>query len=231
MDNVKASYLKVSKELEREKRAKEIMEQICDELARGIGEDRAQDLELYLNKTTSWEFHNLEEENDINVGDGIEHENDSAESDLQSIELNMDNDSKSYKWSYACENVEAKRISIDKDIGRKSFSERIQWGSICFNKGTSNGKKRDFGVKIQEGSDQLDQERSIEFLFGAKIQEGNEETESYRPIMSLRDCLSFPNPAQRSGQPLTLHYIDGEAGENAVALEGHNLKQDPALRK
>ncbi|XP_057455943.1 uncharacterized protein At5g41620-like [Lotus japonicus] len=46
MANVKASHLKASKELEREKRAKEILEQICDELANGIGEDRAQVEEL-----------------------------------------------------------------------------------------------------------------------------------------------------------------------------------------
>ncbi|OIV99268.1 hypothetical protein TanjilG_17078 [Lupinus angustifolius] len=48
MANVKASHLKASKELEREKRAKEIMEQICDELARDIGEDKAHAKELKM---------------------------------------------------------------------------------------------------------------------------------------------------------------------------------------
>lgn len=37
----KSALLKATKELETEKRAREIMEQICDELARGIGEDKA----------------------------------------------------------------------------------------------------------------------------------------------------------------------------------------------
>ncbi|KAF8395429.1 hypothetical protein HHK36_019375 [Tetracentron sinense] len=38
----KASLLKAVKELESEKRAREIMEQVCDELAMGIGEDKAE---------------------------------------------------------------------------------------------------------------------------------------------------------------------------------------------
>ncbi|CAI8592846.1 unnamed protein product [Vicia faba] len=98
------------------------------------GLEKLKDLEIFLNKTF-FEFQNLEEGND-----SIENEDESGESDLQSIELNMDNENKSYKWSYACENIphfEAKRVSIDKDIGRRSFSD---WGSICLNKGT---KKKD----------------------------------------------------------------------------------------
>ncbi|XP_019447677.1 PREDICTED: uncharacterized protein LOC109350826 isoform X2 [Lupinus angustifolius] len=290
MENVKASYLKASKELEREKRAKEILQQVCDEIVKGIGEDSKQveelkkesakvreevemeremlqfadvlreervrmklseakyqfeeknavlekvkselgsflrtkeeenggdvdqvfrklkDLESCLNKTC-YGFQNVEKENDLDLED-----DDSGESDLQSIgiELNiLDNDNKSYKWSYACENVaqdEPKRVSIDKDIGRKSFSERIQWGSICFN------KKRDFGLNIKESSDQ----RAIEFHLGAQVQDIKEEGENYRPMMSLLDCISCSNPPQRSGQSLTLQYIDGEAEENSLPTQ------------
>ncbi|KAI3450740.1 hypothetical protein Pfo_007405 [Paulownia fortunei] len=42
----KASLSKTNKDLESEKRAREILEQVCDELARGIGEDRAEVEEL-----------------------------------------------------------------------------------------------------------------------------------------------------------------------------------------
>ncbi|XP_061376271.1 uncharacterized protein LOC133318293 [Gastrolobium bilobum] len=152
---------------------------------------KLKDLESYLNKTC-WELQNIEKVNDLDVGDGVENEDDSADSDLQSIELNMVNDNRACKWSRAWENVaqdDRKRVSIDKDIGRKSFSERIQWGSICFNKGSTSGK-RDFGIYIQESSDKFDGEGSIEFHFGAQIQEDNEESESYRPIMSLQDHIS-----------------------------------------
>ncbi|KAK7257601.1 hypothetical protein RIF29_31682 [Crotalaria pallida] len=337
MANAKASHLKASKELEREKRAKEIMEQICDELARGIGEDRAQvqelkresvkvreevereremlqladvlreervqmklseakyqfeeknafleklrnelegymrtkeengevspdfkrikdletyirikeeenenvspdfkrikDLETYFNEING-RFHNIEKENDLDVGDGVEHdEGDDLDdgSDLHSIELNMDDGNRGYKWSYACENVtqnEPKRVSVDKEsLGRKSLSEIIQWGSICFNKGTtSGGNKRDFGINFKGSSDHFDPERSIEFLSQARIQDGNDDddddkddTESYSSIMGPQDCISFANPIQS----LTLQHTGGEAGDIALTLEGENLK-------
>ncbi|KAH0712911.1 hypothetical protein KY289_008870 [Solanum tuberosum] len=44
--DTKTSLSKATKELEGEKRAREILEQVCDELARGIGEDRAEVEEL-----------------------------------------------------------------------------------------------------------------------------------------------------------------------------------------
>ncbi|CAK8535433.1 unnamed protein product [Lathyrus sativus] len=126
------------------------------------GLKRLKDLGVYLNETF-FEFQNLEEEND-----SIENEDESGESDLQSIELNMDNENKSYKWSYACENIphfEAKRVSIDKDIGRRSFSD---WGSICLNKGTNKSSKKDFvGLNIEESYDHnLESGKSIEIVFG-----------------------------------------------------------------
>lgn len=156
------------------------------------GLKRLKDLGIYLN-ATFFEFQNLEEEKD-----SIENEDESGESDLQSIELNMDNENKSYKWSYACENIphfEAKRVSIDKDIGRRSFSD---WGSICLNKGT---KKKDFvGGNIEESYDHnLESGKSIEIVFGDdEIQKHKEENENYtyKPIMSLGDYISNPDSAK-----------------------------------
>ncbi|MED6169192.1 hypothetical protein PIB30_019305 [Stylosanthes scabra] len=304
MAGAKASYLKVSKDLEREKRAKEIFQQVCDELAKGIGEDREQveklkmesakvrqevekeremlqiadvlreervqmklseakyqyeeknavleklrnelegfmrtkeeengdvdvnlelkrlkDLESYLS-TSCWEF-----QNPVKINSGLD---DGDESDLQSIELNMDNDNKSYKWSYACENVAEERVSVEKDKGRKSISEKIQWGSICFNKGSSSCKKRDIGAtNVQGSSDQCDGGRSIEFLYGAQRQEDDDD-ESNVAIMSLRDCLSCVSPAKGRVQPLNLQCINGETEENGLVFEGHNLKQEAGGRK
>ncbi|KAH7561284.1 hypothetical protein JRO89_XS10G0205500 [Xanthoceras sorbifolium] len=43
---MKESLLKATKELESEKRAKEILEQVCDELARGVGELKRQSVEV-----------------------------------------------------------------------------------------------------------------------------------------------------------------------------------------
>ena len=46
LGGIKSSLSKAVKELKNEKRAREILEQMCDELARGIGEDRAEVEEL-----------------------------------------------------------------------------------------------------------------------------------------------------------------------------------------
>jgi hypothetical protein len=175
-----------------------------DDIDAKQGLEKLKNLEFYLNKNFL-EFKNVEQENDLIIEDSIENEDESVESDLQSIELSMDNENKSYKWSYACENIpnfEAKRVSIDKDIGRTSFSD---WGSICFNKGT---KKKDFvGINIQESCDQLEIGKSIEFIFGDEIQKGKKENESF------------------------LRCIDGETEENALFLEGCDMKKECAKRK
>ncbi|XP_015872377.1 uncharacterized protein LOC107409453 [Ziziphus jujuba] len=220
--DTKAVLSKKTKEVEREKRAKEILEQICEELARSIGEDRAQveelkresakvrvevekeremlqladvlreervhmklseakyhfeeknaaveqmrneleaylrskigedcdgspkfekikELEAYLKKINFGSSQRPERRDVVELAHREEHEgDDSGESDLHSIELNMDNNDMSYKWSYACGNDEddSKRISVDKEFaGRKSLSEKIQWGSICLNKSSNN---------------------------------------------------------------------------------------------
>ncbi|KAK4377766.1 hypothetical protein RND71_004062 [Anisodus tanguticus] len=203
LSDTKTSFMKAVKELESEKRAREVMEQVCDELARDIGEDRAEaeemkresakvqeeieqeremlqladrlreerahmklseaknhfeeknsaidklrkQLEGFLGKKKSksrgngsLNFRNNEEmtaslsktllgnnqneekeDGEVeNVGDCGD---DSAESDLHSIELNMDNSNKSYNWAYPSGVVrESKRISMDERRARNSVS-------------------------------------------------------------------------------------------------------------
>ncbi|XP_062082543.1 uncharacterized protein At5g41620-like isoform X2 [Humulus lupulus] len=284
--DAKVALSKAIKELEREKRAKEILEQVCDELARGIGEDRAQveelkresekvreevekerqmlqladvlreervqmklsdakyqfeeknaaveqlrnELETYLvskmggggeeGELGSPKFEKIkeleaylkeinfgsslkeekedegnvekrqEEEDDDDNDDDEEEEggDDSADSDLHSIELNMDNNNRSYRWSFACgeefneDDEESKRVSFDRDFkGRKSISEKIQWGSICLNK-SHNGLELDFGNKSQGNSDGV--------VCQAKKQEFEDEFKRYRSsIKGLADHI------------------------------------------
>lgn len=271
--DTKAALSKAMKEREREKRAKEILEQVCDELARGIGEDRAQveelkresekvreevekerqmlqladvlreervqmklseakyqfeeknaaveqlrneleaylmskmgredgelgspkfekikELEAYLKEINFGSSQKAEEEEGgkLEVEDREEEEqegDDSADSDLHSIELNMDNNNKSYKWSYACgdeidEKEDSKRISVDRDFkGRKSISEKIQWGSICLNK-NSNGLDLDFGNKSQG---------HLDVVFQAKKQDFEDEIKRYKSVKGLENLIS-----------------------------------------
>ncbi|KAJ6410144.1 hypothetical protein OIU84_009608 [Salix udensis] len=206
--DTKISLSKAVKELECEKRAKEVLEQVCDELARGIGEDRAAAEEMKKEsakmreevekeremlqladvfreervqmKLCEAKYHFEEkncscgqaerEENEMGaIGNGEVHDgDDSADSDLHSIELNMDNSSRSYKWCYVSEGNaldNPKWFSGGKDFkGRKSISDNIQWGNICLQTRNSNGidgPDHDFINENQGCLNMLDRERTL----------------------------------------------------------------------
>ncbi|KAM1996490.1 hypothetical protein ACFX15_029432 [Malus domestica] len=123
---------------------------------------KIKELEAYLKKINFGSFQNAKiEGNEMEVAAyRVECEDDSkrtsVDSDLHSIELSMDNNNKSYKWSYGCGDDtedDSKRTSVDKQFkGRRSLSEKIQWESICLNK-NSSGIDWEFGVKSQWQSD------------------------------------------------------------------------------
>ncbi|XVF69232.1 hypothetical protein PTKIN_Ptkin11bG0064400 [Pterospermum kingtungense] len=289
--DTKASLSKATNELENENRAKEILEQVCNELARGIGEDRAtvekmkreaakvreevekeremlqfadvlreervqmklseakyhfeeknavveklrNELEAYLGTKISQEngdaspnLQRIKEleaylknidfgscqaaERDVDKGefaDGEECEaDDSADSDLHSIELNMDNHDKSYKWSYAPGNKvegESKRISTEKENkGRKSPSKKISWGSICLERGSSNSIEWDFGLKSQEKFDGFEEDQTCNPASQVQTQDYEDEIKRYRSVKGLRDHILFSNkiaPIQSFSSP------------------------------
>ncbi|KAA8544298.1 hypothetical protein F0562_022310 [Nyssa sinensis] len=296
--DTKASLLQAVKELESEKRARDILEQVCDELARGIWEDRAEveemkkqsakvreevekernmlqladvlreervqmklseakyqfeekneavdklrnELEDYLRSKLGEEksdgFPNFDRNEEIEflkrallrscqngekqkdegeVVNGEEHEgDDSGESDLHSIELNMDNNSKRYNWSYACGGAaqdDSKRISVDeKNKGRKSLSEKIKRSSISMERKNSDSIEWDFSTKNQENPDVFDGERSFELVSQAWKKESEDEIERYKMVKDLRDHIlsgsgiassqGFASPTQHGGQSL-----------------------------
>lgn len=237
LEDKNVALSKATKELEREKRAKEIFEQVCDELAVGMGEDRAQveelkresekvreevekeremlqladvlreervqmklseakyhfeeknaaveqlknelegylrsqkgegggdspdfkrikELEAYLKKINFGSFQSIKEGDDgMEVAYRQECDEEDSGDDLHSIELNMDNNNRSYKWSYACGDDaedDSKRSSVDKQFkGRRSLSEIIQWENICLNK-SSSGIDWGSDTKTQEHAD------------------------------------------------------------------------------
>ncbi|KAH8497830.1 hypothetical protein H0E87_016925 [Populus deltoides] len=269
--DTKVSLSKAVKELESEKRAKEIMEQVCDELARGIGEDRAaveemkkesakvreevekeremlqladvwreervqmklceakyhfeeknaaverlrNELETYLKEKAGAEngdgspnyerIKELEaylkeiqfgscqqderEENEGGaIGNGEVHDgDDSADSDLHSIELNMDNNSRSYKWCYVSEGDapdNPKWFSGGKDFkGRKSISDNIQWGNICLQTRNSNGIDGPDCDLINENQGSLNtlyRERLSDLSFHYPVQDHEDEITKYK---------------------------------------------------
>lgn len=143
---------------------------------------------------------------------------DSTDSDLHSIELNMDN----YKWSFA--QGDPKRKSVDKESkGRKSLSERIPWGSICLERGNSNSSSRG-------KSDGLDKQRVSDVASEDQIQD--EEIRRYRSVKSLRDSILSTNkivPLQNLSSPPrtwseSLHFQDS-GSRSSPMIKMDALKQ------
>ncbi|XP_022728650.1 uncharacterized protein At5g41620-like [Durio zibethinus] len=316
--DTKASLTEATKEVENEKGAKELLEQVCDELARGIGEDRATVEELkresakvreevekeremlqfadvlreervqmklseakyqfeeknavvekLRNELEAYLATKMDEENsdgspnlqrikeleaylkNIDFGsceasekyldkcevvNGEECEaDDSDDSDLHSIELNMDNNDRSYKWSYASGNYvegESKRISVEKENrGGKSLSEKISWGSICLERGSSNSTDWDFGLESQEKLDGFEKDQTYNPASQVQAQDCEDEFKRYRSVKSLRDHILSSNkiaPIQSFSSPtrqwsMSMHFPEpGSTG--SPVLKGDGLK-------
>ncbi|XP_058092835.1 uncharacterized protein At5g41620-like [Magnolia sinica] len=91
-----------------------------------------------------------EGEGDGIVEDGEEVEDSPNESDLHSIELNMDNNRKSCKWRYAtgASREDGKRASVDEEIRRKSISEKVPTrSSISNDRSLVEGIEWAFGIE------------------------------------------------------------------------------------
>ncbi|KAK3008077.1 hypothetical protein RJ639_013903 [Escallonia herrerae] len=255
LENTRASMSKAVEELESEKRAREILEQVCDELARGIGEDRAaveelkkesakvreevekeremlqiadvlreervqmklseakyqfeeknaavemlkseleayltskrcegkrdhcspnydkiKELEDYLRKTLMRSSQNGESKKDERET-GERGEDDSADSDLHSIELNMDNNRKSCEWSY----IDSNRTSVDDIImGKKLTYENGEGEHIYLEREVSDSIEWEFSNKHQEDSDEFVRERFSKIVSQAREKDYEDEIE------------------------------------------------------
>ncbi|KAF8403343.1 hypothetical protein HHK36_011445 [Tetracentron sinense] len=268
----KASLLKVVKELESEKRARDIMEQVCDKLTTGVGGDKAEveelkrqsskvrkevekdreklqvanmlreervqmklsearheekntavdklrnDLEAslrtknakesrggslnhgnnvkvgaYLNKTHLGSYQNEATEDDGEVEDAEEHEEDLAESDLHSIELNMDKNNKNYKWTYAngAAQEDPKRVSVEKEMkGRKSNPEKIPRGSMSLERGISDQIEWDVSSEsFQISGDGCNRGKFSELEKQAQRQDYRDKTQRDKLVKGLREHI------------------------------------------
>ncbi|XP_065868840.1 uncharacterized protein At5g41620 isoform X2 [Euphorbia lathyris] len=160
--------------------------------------ERIKELEAYLTEIQDVSCQKadikLYENEEVCDGDG----DDSADSDLHSIELNMDNSSRSYKWSYVndIDNLDnVRRVSVDRDFkGRKSISENIQWGSICLqrmnNSHNVDGPDWDFISKNQgKNSDDFDNEQLLESDTHSRAKDDEDEKVQRKSVKGLRDHI------------------------------------------
>lgn len=271
----KHSLLKAVKDLETEKRARVVIEQVCDELARDVNDDKGEveelkresvialeevekeremmqladvlreeraqmklseakyqleeknaavdklrsQLEAFLgtkkakekgrssvNQPISEEIaaylsrshfgSNPTEENDDNDGeveDGVECEEDSAESDLHSIELNMDNNNKIYNWAYAPgAALDSRKVPFDEEEikGRKSTYGKLPKRSTTLQRSISDGV--DWGSqaeRLQNAGDDLHWGRHSDLDKQAQVLGYGDEMHGYKLAKGLKDQL------------------------------------------
>ncbi|KAJ9541356.1 hypothetical protein OSB04_027862 [Centaurea solstitialis] len=261
----KASFAKALKELESEKRAREIMEQVCDELAVDMGEDRAEAEELkresvkvheevereremlqladklreervqmklaeakhqfeeknalvdklrsqleaflgnkgggkkkgrkdedlmttYMNHRTNFggirknkEHDDGEVENGVDFEEDEEEEEESGgESDLHSIELNMDNTNKSFKWNHA--------HNSHKDSHKDSVDDEQKWRNLVNGK-ASRRSTSSIQRTISDGNEWGVHESFVELEKQTPRRSHGDELQRYKSVKGLRDRI------------------------------------------
>ncbi|GLT40688.1 hypothetical protein SLA2020_148020 [Shorea laevis] len=264
----KAFLLKAVKELESEKRARVLFEQVCNEMARSINEDKTEaelkkesakvreevekeremmqvadilreegvqmklsdakyqleeknagvdklrsQLEAFLgskrlkgkeycsaNEPSSEEiaayldrthFGNEENEENGEVEDAAECEEDSADSDLHSIELNMDSDNKNQKWAYPLGAAHGSGFDEGEIKGRKSTSSiRLPRRKTSLQRSISDAV--DWGMqsqKLQNSGDELDWTRLTNLERQAQENGCLDELQGYKSVKGLKEHL------------------------------------------
>ncbi|KAL0410155.1 UNVERIFIED_CONTAM: hypothetical protein Slati_3605200 [Sesamum latifolium] len=255
---IKSSFMKAIKELESEKRAREITEQVCDELARNIDEDRAEvekmkresvkvheevgkeremleladklreeraqmklsearhqfeeknsaitklrkqlevflgakrdkneDRAAYLSKSNMGSHQNVQED-DEEVEDAIDSKDGSAESDLHSIELNMDNNNnnKGYKWAHTSAiDRDSRKFSVNNEIkSRNSISGPVSRRNVPLQRSASEVVE----WAIQGAGDGLDREGFQELEKEAPRRSYFNETQRQKSLKGLKDHM------------------------------------------
>ncbi|XP_027350811.1 uncharacterized protein At5g41620-like [Abrus precatorius] len=180
--------------------------------------------------------HHIEDRDDDGgeVDNGVECEEESAESDLHSIELNMDNNNKSYKWAYPSENrFDTRRYPIEEEVkGRKSTSGRASRRSTSLQRSISDGIE--WGVqseRLQNSGDGIDWESFYEMEKQAQGKGYVDEMQGYKSVKGLRDQIlassklgSSRGYASPTRQPWPSREIANNFQERPISVQGNGLK-------
>ncbi|XVE96349.1 hypothetical protein REPUB_Repub02eG0214000 [Reevesia pubescens] len=162
-----------------------------------LNEPNSEEIAAYLNSAHFGSHPSEENEEDGEVEDVEECEQDSAESDLHSIELNMDNNNnKNYRWAYA---RDSRDPLINEDItGRKSTSSRLP-RSTTLQRSISDGV--DWGMqneRLQNSGDDLEWGRFAEPEKQTEAKGyGGDEMHGYKAVKGLREHLLSGSGAGR----------------------------------
>lgn len=173
---------KLRNQLEALARTKQGKEKGRNSLSRGNSEDIA----AYLRRTRFGSHQNEIKEEDGEVEDRVDcEEEDSAESDLHSIELNMDNNNKNYKWTNSSRLPHDSRkvpLLIDDEIEgrRNSTSGKPPRRSTSLQRSISDGVE--WGL-------QSETERLYDLEKQARRKGYGDDKEGYKSVKALRDQM------------------------------------------
>ncbi|KAK7345297.1 hypothetical protein VNO77_15898 [Canavalia gladiata] len=147
-----------------------------------------QEIAAYLTRTRIFSHHN-EDKDDGEVDNGVECEDDSNETGLHSIELNM-NDDNNYKWTHPSESrFNIRKYPIEEENkGRKSTSRRSSRRSTSLQRSVSDGTKCGIqGEKVQSSKDGLNWEGFCELEKQAHGKGYGDEKLGYKSVKGLKD--------------------------------------------
>lgn len=151
-----------------------------------------------------------EDGGEVEDGEEFEEDDSAAESDLHSIELNMDNHNKSYKWIHSSGfGRDPRMVQIDEEEikGRKSTSGRAPRRSTSLQRSISDG------VELHHNSDRSDWGRFLELERQAQGKGYGDELQGYKSVKGLRDQMLsssgmgmgsprvYASPTQQMGGP------------------------------
>ncbi|KAF2307671.1 hypothetical protein GH714_030716 [Hevea brasiliensis] len=197
-----------------------------------------EEIAAYLNKARSLSHQNeVNEDDGGEVEDGVECEDDSADSDLHSIELNMDNNNKSYKWTYPSGTpCDLRKAAIDEEEikGRKSTSSKAPRRSTSLQRSVSDGVEWSTqNERLSITGDGMDwgglSELERHLQGKSYADELADEMHGYQTVKGVRDYLlsssridsarSYGSPTRQVGQR-PLRDPNNAAQERPLQLQG-----------
>ncbi|MED6192162.1 hypothetical protein PIB30_007694 [Stylosanthes scabra] len=195
------------------------------------------EIAAYLGKSQFSSHHSEDIEDDGGeVDDGVECGEESAESHLHSIELNMDNN-KTFKWNYPSEGrFDPRRYSIEEEIkGRRSATGRASRRSTSLQRSISDGVEQGIQPeKLQNSGDGVDWERFYELEKQSQGKGYSDEMQGYKSVKGLRyqvlagsrpgSSRGYASPTQQFSQPWASRDLANSIHERPPLVQGNGIK-------
>ncbi|GAU16132.1 hypothetical protein TSUD_340030 [Trifolium subterraneum] len=175
-----------------------------------------EEIAAYLGRSRLASHHTEDKEDDEGeVDNGVECEEESGESDMHSIELNMDNNNKGYKWTYPSESrFDTKKHPIEEETkGRRSISGRASRISTYLQRSISDGVEwGNQDEKLQNSGSGIDWESFYELeQQEAQGKSYADEIQGYKSVKGLKDQIlagarlgsskGYASPTRQFSQP------------------------------